>query len=54
MSLLEEGYDYVVFDTPPVGTFIDAAILSTLVDGTVMVVKPGSTKRASLWTPTSN
>lgn len=48
VSLLEEGYDYVVFDTPPVGTFIDAAILSTLVDGTVMVVKPGSTKRAEL------
>ncbi|BAK43904.1 CpsD/CapB family tyrosine-protein kinase [Eggerthella sp. YY7918] len=48
VTLLEENYDYVLFDTPPVGTFIDAAILSTLVDGTVMVVKPNSTKRAEL------
>lgn len=48
VTLLEENYDYVIFDTPPVGTFVDAAILSTFVDGTVMVVKPGSTKRAEL------
>lgn len=48
VATLEESYDYVVFDTPPVGTFVDAAILSTLVDGTVLVVKPGSTKRAEL------
>ena len=48
VTLLEDNYDYVVFDTPPVGTFVDAAILSTLVDGTVMVVKPGSTKRAEV------
>ena len=48
MGLLEDTYDYVVFDTPPVGTFVDAAILSTMVDGTVMVVKPNSTKRAEL------
>lgn len=48
VALLMENYDYVVFDTPPVGTFVDAAILSTLADGTVMVVKPGSTKRTEL------
>lgn len=48
VSVLEDSYDYVIFDTPPVGTFVDAAILSTLVDGTVLVVKPGSTKRAEL------
>lgn len=38
-------YDYVIFDTPPVGTFVDAAILSRLVDGVVMVVKIGGAKR---------
>ena len=48
VGLLEDTYDYVVFDTPPVGTFVDAAILSNMVDGTVMVVKPNSTKRAEL------
>ena len=45
---LEERYDYVIFDMPPVGTFVDAAILSTLVDATVMVVRPNLTKRAEL------
>lgn len=48
VDMLEREYDYVVFDTPPVGTFVDAAILSTLVDGTIIVVKPGSTKRDEL------
>lgn len=44
----EKRYDYVIFDMPPVGTFVDAAILSTLVDATVMVVRPNATKRAEL------
>lgn len=45
---LEQTYDYVIYDMPPVGTFVDAAILSTLVDGTIMVVKPGEVKRTEL------
>lgn len=48
VRVLEERFDYVIFDTPPVGTFVDAAILSTLVDGTVLVVKPTMTKRTEL------
>lgn len=48
VHLLEDNYDYVIFDTPPVGTFVDAAILSTLVDATVMVVRPNLTKRTEL------
>lgn len=45
---LEENYDYVVYDTPPLGPFVDAAILSTLVDGTILVVKPGLVRRSEL------
>lgn len=41
-------YDYVVLDTPPVGTFVDAAIASRLVDGVVMVVKVGGAKREEI------
>lgn len=48
VSRLSQAYDYVIYDMPPVGTFVDAAILSTLVDGTVMVVRPGEVKRAEL------
>ena len=40
-----EAYDYVLFDTPPVGTFVDAALISHLVDGAIMVVKVGGAKR---------
>lgn len=48
VSQLERGYDYVIFDMPPVGTFVDAAILSTLVNATIMVVRPNLTKRSEL------
>lgn len=48
VRLLEESYDYVIFDTPPVGTFVDAAVLSTLVHATVLVVRPNLVKRAAL------
>ena len=44
---LSHDYDFVVYDTPPVGTFVDAAVLSTLVDATARQ------KRASITTPTT-
>ena len=34
-------YDFVFIDSPPVGTVTDAAILSTEVDGTILVVSSG-------------
>lgn len=40
-----DNYDFVLFDTPPVGTFVDAAILSRLTDGVIMIVKIGGAKR---------
>lgn len=48
VKMLEQEYDYVIFDTPPVGTFVDAAILSTLVDGVILVARPEATKRTEL------
>ncbi len=47
-ATLEQDFDYVIFDTPPVGTFVDAAILSTIVDGTVLVVRSNVPHRAEL------
>ena len=41
-------FDYVLFDTPPVGTFIDAAVLGTKVDAVFMVVREGFTKKAEI------
>lgn len=43
-----DHYDYVIYDTPPVSTFVDAAILSTLADATVLVVRPNHVKRSQM------
>ncbi|MEH2290357.1 GumC family protein [Nostoc sp.] len=34
-------YDLIVFDTPPLSGIADAAVLSTLTDGILLVVRPG-------------
>lgn len=36
-------YDYVIIDTPPINTVADAQIISTYVDGTLLVAKSGRT-----------
>src|SRR5579864_1369307 len=37
------SYDWVLIDTPPVGVLTDASLLSSMVDGTVLVVKADAT-----------
>lgn len=41
----EQVYDCVVIDTPPVGTFVDAAVISSVVEDTVLVVRQDFSKR---------
>ena len=36
-------YDYVIIDTPPINTVADAQIISTFVDGLIIVVRSGNT-----------
>jgi protein-tyrosine kinase len=38
-----EMFDWVIIDTPPVGLLTDAKLLAAMTDGTVMIVKAGST-----------
>ena len=45
---LLEQVDLVVIDSPPLQAVTDAAVLSSLVDGTVLVVGAGRTRRGSL------
>ena len=45
---IEEQFDYVIYDTPPVGPFVDAAVLSRIVDAAVLVVRAGHVKRQEL------
>ncbi|TET59957.1 polysaccharide biosynthesis tyrosine autokinase, partial [Candidatus Aerophobetes bacterium] len=42
---LTKEYNYVVFDTPPLMSVSDAAVLSSQVDGVLMIIKPGKLKR---------
>ena len=43
-----EQYDYVVLDTPPLVPVFDAALLSRLVDGVILVVAADKTPRKLL------
>lgn len=48
VARMESDFDYVVIDTPPVGTFVDAAIIAALADATALVVRERFVKRAEL------
>jgi capsular exopolysaccharide synthesis family protein len=41
LSKMAEQYDYILIDTPPISAVADAAILSTAVDGTLLVAASG-------------
>ncbi|MFO0725573.1 MAG: polysaccharide biosynthesis tyrosine autokinase [Myxococcota bacterium] len=45
---LEERYDRIVFDSPPIHAVTDAVILSQLVDGVVLVVKASQTAKEAI------
>ena len=43
--MLASNFDYVVIDSPPVSSFADSLILSSMVEGVIIVVKGGVTPR---------
>lgn len=45
---LKSRYDIILFDTPPLGTLPDAMVLSTMLDGTLIVASAGQTPRGAL------
>lgn len=44
LELLNQEFDLILIDTPPVLTVTDAAALASSVDGVILVAKPGVTK----------
>jgi capsular exopolysaccharide synthesis family protein len=48
LDALGEKFDHVVIDSPPILGFADSAILSTCVDGIILVVVGGKTPRETL------
>lgn len=45
IETLAANFDYVIVDSPPVSSFADSLILSSMVEGVIIVVKGGSTPR---------
>ncbi|ACV28587.1 Tyrosine-protein kinase YwqD [Anaerococcus prevotii] len=45
---LSKQYDYVFIDTPPVGLFTDASLVSTISDGVIFVIKSSDTKKEDI------
>jgi len=45
VSKLKEQFDVILFDSPPIMAVTDAAVLSSEVDGVIVVVKAGQTDR---------
>ena len=50
LNTLREEYDYIIIDTNPLGIVADSQILSSKVDGVVLVAKYGSSKKENLIT----
>jgi len=42
LKTVREAYDMVIVDTPPLGSVIDCAVISSQTDGTLMVIKANS------------
>jgi non-specific protein-tyrosine kinase len=48
LDRLNEEFDVIIIDTPPVLTVTDAAAMAANIDGVILVVKPGVTKLSAL------
>lgn len=42
LAALREVYDYIIIDTPPIGSVVDAAIISASSDGVILVTASGN------------
>jgi len=41
VNVMKSKYEYILFDSPPVGSVADASVLSTYVDGVIFVLRSG-------------
>ena len=46
LNILSEQFNHIIIDSPPAISFTDASILSTMVDGVILVVHGGRSSRA--------
>ena len=45
-TLVDAGYDHIVIDSPPIASFTDSVLISTMVDGVLLVVHGGKSSRS--------
>jgi Mrp family chromosome partitioning ATPase len=45
LAVLEKHFSHVIIDSPPIVSFTDAVLISTLTDGVLLVVEAGRTSR---------
>ena len=45
LNTLSENYRFVIIDSPPLGSVSDGALIASLCDGAVLVVRAGTTPR---------
>ena len=48
LKAIQQEFDYVILDTPPIQAVTDSQILATKADGTILVIKAESTKKESV------
>lgn len=48
LTHFEKHYDYLIVDTPPVLTAVDATLIADVVDGVIVVVRSGTTPKGAL------
>ena len=48
LDQLSERYDHIVIDSPPIGSVTDAVVLSTIVDGVILVIHGGKNSRQAV------
>lgn len=42
MEKLKESYDYIIVDSPPLGSVVDSVVIASSCDGAILVVEAGS------------
>ena len=45
LEIVGESFTYIVIDSPPIASFTDGVLISSLVDGVLLVVHGGKTSR---------
>lgn len=45
IKILEKVYDYIIIDTPPIGSVIDSAIIAEKCDGAILIIESGTVSR---------